>query len=329
MKRFDRFGRWRWPGRRLRIGAWLGLGAILASLPAGVADLGRDAWQAALRPAQQAAAIAADDGRELAARFQPPADVARLQQRIAELEAVNRRLQAELQLAARTDRDAHPSASADELRSTPLLQTSLLPARVLGWQAQTFLRGLPLVDVGRRHGAADGALVVDGPAATEESPTILLVDQGRDRHIAPGDCVLLGRRVWGKVLRVGPMTSTVQRANDAGFRDLVQLATVDQQRLRFGPQGVLVGVGQPLCRLERIDAAEPVAVGDAVYAADDGARSVPLLYGHIVRAEHMPGEAHWQLWVQLATEATMPSRLCVLRTELNPVRLAELRGEPR
>ena len=58
------------------------------------------------------------------------------------------------------------------------------------------------------------------------------------------------------------------RANDAGYRDLVQLAHPTGDRLRLGARGVLEGDGGRLCRLTRVAIGEPVEVGDLVFAAD-------------------------------------------------------------
>ncbi len=107
--------------------------------------------------------------------------------------------------------------TADERRTPSLLIPQLIPARVLGQQAQAFLLTHDLLDVGRSQGALPNSLVID------EVPQLL--DQGRDASVKPGRLVLAGSRVWGKVAEVGPHTCTVRRITDAGYRDLVQLAT--------------------------------------------------------------------------------------------------------
>ena len=96
--------------------------------------------------------------------------------------------------------------------------------------------------------------------------------------------MLAGSRVWGKVADVGPHTCTVRRITDAGYRDLVQLATSREGRLHFSARGVLVGAGERLCKIELVETTEPVAVGDLVFTADDGVLQSPLLYGKIVTA---------------------------------------------
>ncbi len=145
----------------------------------------------------------------------------------------------------------------------------LLPARVLGQQAQAFLLTHDLLDVGRSQGAVPNALVIDEP--------LPIVDQGRDASVKAGRLVLAGNRIWGKVAEVGPHTCTVRRITDSSYRDLVQLATPRGDRLQFSARGVLVGSGQRLCRIELVDATEPVAVGDLVFTADDGVLTSPLL----------------------------------------------------
>ena len=133
-----------------------------------------------------------------------------------------------------------------------------------------------------------------------------LLDQGRDASLKPGRLVLAGSRVWGKVADVGPHTCTVRRITDAGYRDLVQLATSREGRLHFSARGVLVGAGRRLCKIELVETTEPVAVGDLVFTADDGVLQSPLLYGKIVKVDRKPADPHWQIWMEPAVNPSAP-----------------------
>ena len=197
-----------------------------------------------------------------------------------------------------------------------LLLPQLLPARILGQQAQAFLLTHDLLDVGRSQGAQPNSLVLD-----DSTP---IIDQGRDAAVQTGRLVLAGNRIWGKVAEVGPHTCTVRRITDPAYRDLVQLATPRDGRLQFSARGVLVGAGQRLCKIELVDATEPVAVGDLVFTADDGVLTSPLLYGKVCKSIASPaipiGKSGWN---RPSNQIRLPPRVAILKLELNPARVAE------
>ena len=156
-----------------------------------------------------------------------------------------------------------------------------------------------------RTASRRSALVVENSLASAEPQ---LLDQGRDAGIAPGGMVLAGARIWGKITAVGPHTSTVQRVTDSGYRDLVQLASQRDGRLHFAARGMLVGHGERLCKVELVEASEPITVGDLVFSADDGVLDVPLLYGRIARLERKPAAGQWEIWMEPALPVSAPPR---------------------
>ncbi len=301
MANFDR-SRPKW---RITPSAALLAGVLLAAmglsfLPPNLVQSLRAAWREALFPTQRTV-IAASNVATVAwaklpfARNTLPDNQS--QQKIAELSEQLDRLKTQLLLQGATA-DSSGSAGDGEDEAAPLLRPQLIPAHVLGQQAQAFLLAHDLLDVGRSQGAQPNALVID------DAPP--LIDQGRDASIQAGRLVLAGNRVWGKVAEVGPHTCTVRRITDSSYRDLVQLATPRDGRLQFSVRGVLVGAGQHLCKIELVCATEPVAVGDLVFTADDGVLSSPLLYGKVVRVDRKPGDAHWQIWMEPAVKPTSP-----------------------
>ncbi len=163
-----------------------------------------------------------------------------------------------------------------------------------------------------------GAMVVDG----ENFTGIAMIDVGRDERLEPDRLAIAGRRVWGKLASVGPLTSVVRLTTDPGYRDLVELAHRDGDRLQVSARGVLVGNGEKQCRIEMVDATAAVAVDDEVYTATDGAAPGPLLYGRIAKAEHIAGQPHWRLWLEPALGDREPRSVAVLRMDVNPARLA-------
>jgi cell shape-determining protein MreC len=321
----DRRASWNSPAVQLAVVLAIALALRFAPQPMGQAA--RDYWREALRPGQIVLRGASDLVSTGFGKLRPaqtaPADA----DQIAGLNEQVRKLQAELLMKQRT-----PNASDSDFSSDPpkLLVTQTIAASVLGRQSKAYLQSREMLDVGRTSGVAAKSLVVDSPARgtkdNPKSPTddIALLDQGRDARVQAGRFVLAGRRIWGKVADVGLHTCTVQRITDAGYRDLVQLASRQDGRLQFAARGVLVGKGEAFCKIELVEATSPVMAGDLVYTVSDGALDTPLLYGRVARIERKPGAAHWEIWMEPAVSlAAPPERVAVLKTELNPSRFAE------
>jgi len=273
-----------------------------------------------LRPGQVAVGRVREEGRRGATwvrrHFATAAQLQRIEDRNAELEAENRRLAAQLALAE----SRLPPSRADEEADRRLLVAGGVKARVLGHAARGFLASQHVVDAGSRASVRPEALIV------EDLPG--LIDQGDNVALASEQLVLSRGRVWGKVVEVGPQTSTVRRVTEPGYRDLVRLATPSDEggEVRWGPQGIVEGAGEPLARVRLIEVTEPVALGDLVYTAGaKGLLAEPLLYGRIVRLERPVGAAHWEIWMEPAVASNEPETVVVLRTEINPTRLGSLR----
>ncbi len=289
----------------------------------------RDSWNTILLPSQRACAGGLDLARgavdRVAAWF---ADGERLAATTAELEALqakNQRLAAQLEAARVQVAEARTAVPSDGT-SAPLLRIETTHARVLGRQAQSFLRGQCLLDLGSRKGAASGAFVIDASGGDDGAPPV--IDAGGDLALSAGGVVLAGRRIWGRLAAVGVHTSTVERITDRGYRDTVRIAhAIQSEQSRLGPRGMLVGNGEPLCRIELVATTEPIALGDLVLAAEDGMLDEPLIYGHVSRVEQPAAGGHWQIWMTPAVGSEPPRNVAVLRFELNPVRIANA-GSP-
>jgi cell shape-determining protein MreC len=239
-------------------------------------------------------------------------EISRLRERNEDLEtALDLALAREESL--KTDYAQSPAAAA------PLVRAELVQARVLGPQARSFLQRRELLDVGGQAELAPGSLVFAG------SPAVL--DQGRNAGLQADDVALAGRRVAGKLIDVAAQTSSMQRVTELGYRDLVQLAHANGERLRLGAKGVLEGRGEPLCRIGLIEITEPVSAGDLVLAAGDG--SSGAVYGRVARVERRASDAHWQIWMAPAVGRDLPDQVSVLRLRLNPERVAEAPNKRR
>ena len=294
----------------------LAVAVVLAVLPSRATDTLRDAVARALRPGQSAASELREQGSRasdrLKSHFQTASRLVETEQELQRLRRVNHELDAALTAARNqsTERPEHDEDAADTL-----LRARCVAARVLGRQARTFLGRRGLLDVGSEEHIDPEALVVDLPP---------LIDQGSDTklgdaQLGDGQLILADRRIWGKIARTGRNTSTVQTVVEPGYCDLVALGTLD------GPQGILEGTGEPLPRIRLVEVTEAVSLGDLVYTvAGKGVFPTPLLYGRIVELKRPVGAAHWEIRMQPAV-VEEPDRVAVVRTELNPVRVAQRR----
>jgi cell shape-determining protein MreC len=253
--------------------------------------------------------------------FDTVAQLTEAERNLDRLRSENDRLSAQLEEFETRQSDLERESVSDA--EDRLLTLQCIWARVLGQQARAFLQqNLPL-DVGSRAGVQSDALVI-------ASPEGLLIDRGRAAELQSGQFVLSRGQVWGKIVEVGPYTSTVRTVTEPGYRDLIRLATPDAEGrpTRWGPEGILEGSGERLARIRLVEVTEPVSVGDLVFtAAGKGVLPKPLLYGRVVRVERPTGASHWDIWMESALGEHGPRRVAVLRIQLNPSRVAERSSE--
>lgn len=294
---------------------------VLFVLPADIGDAIRTTVHDTARPG--IAAVGAVGSTLVAARDQL-FDRSELEFRVAELEAA---------LAAAELRSRAAALQTTRSEAPPLVESDLLPARILGTEAAEAWRAGTLVDVGLGDGVREdtAVLAAEGP----------LVDRGRDADVLTGDTLiatsLAGRTLVGRLRVVGRWTSIVQPVTDADFRIRVQLAHDSERGLVLGPTGILRGTGEPVCRLDFVGSTESVLEGDDVYALLDRQRlddlpgtdlddpvddeNVERLYvGRVSRAELPSGAPHWEIDVT-PSEPTRPGRVAILRRRLDPDRL--------
>jgi len=291
------------------------LAVVLMLLPAPWTAAIQGHAAALLRPGQVGVLSVREHGRRIVERARSHFDTARklaeAEQERDRLAEESRRLAAELAVAG--TQPSRREQAPNQGDSRRLLNVRWVKARVLGQLARAFLGRQHLVDVGSESGVPPDALVIEAPPG--------LIDQGGEVGVAAGQLVLDAGRVWGKVVRVGRLTSVVRTMTEPGYRDLVCLGEA-------GPQGILEGTGEPLARVRLVEVTEPVAVGDAVYsAAGKGFLAEPLLCGRIVRLERPVGAAHWEIWMEPAVDPHRTDEVAVLRIEVDPLRVAAAREE--
>lgn len=269
------------------LAAAVAVAVLLAALPPSwLAPV--QGWALALLcPGQRAAVAVVDFGHRLNNRlvshFGNAAELAAARREAERLADANRLLTRRLE--ALRSRIADADAERPEA-DRALLRLGGIEARVLGQQARGYLARQKLLDMGSLHGVEPGALVLDGAA---------ILDRGGEHGVQPGYLVLDTGRVWGRVIRTGPNTAVVRIVTAAGFRDVVRL------RSSRGPEGILEGTGQPLCRIRMIATTEPAAPGDDVFAASLAGLDAPAPhYGVIERVEQAVGAAHWDIWMRPA-----------------------------
>ena len=224
---------------------------------------------------------------------------------VEHLRAHNRQLEAAL-LASRWE--GSPRESSGQLEHDPLVSADLVLARVLGRQAQGILARHDLLNAGSKHGIAAHDWVVDAP---------LSIDRGLPAGVRPGNLVLCGRSIWGRIVSVNDYCGTVKRLTDKGYSDLVQLVTYSQGQYRQGPQGIIEGSGAAECSIRLIAAADSVNVGDLVVSAGhEGLLRDRLLCGKVTHAHLATGASHWEVRMLPAIGRETPDVVGIIRGQV-------------
>jgi len=245
------------------------------------------------------------------------AEVARLTE---ELETVNERYRSlQIRMARLAERALPERNVFDEIaQSDRLIVPSLIEVAVLGDTIAEQWRAGKLIDQGAKSGIRENELVL-----SSRKPLKPLIDVGEDANVSVEDALLLGRCAIGKVEHVGRWTSSIQLVTDAQYRGRAQLIRKSSDGFTFAAQGMLKGQGGALCRLDNIPAEASVRVGDEVYTAErSGILPTPLYYGRVVEATLGRDDREWTVIVK---PVPLPSHLTtvqVLRTTINPERLA-------
>lgn len=300
------------------------LGVGFYFIPDPVAESVRGTMADILRPGHEAIRLVKESTRinffadRIAANPDDAGEVRRLTDALAIEQERNRAIQVRLaQLAERHSTDGPISSALS--KSTRLILPSLIEVAVLGDSFAEQWRSGKLLDQGSKNGLREHELVL----STRKSKKPL-IDLGDDAEISTGDSLLLGRCVIGKIEHVGRWTSTFQLVTDVHYRGRAQLIReTSEGQFVFEAQGILKGQGDALCKLDGIPAENSVHIHDAVYTADrDGILPLPMYYGEVVEATLGTDDREWTILVK---PAPLPSRLTtvhVIRTTVNPERLA-------
>lgn len=218
-------------------------------------------------------------------------------------------------LADKLQRNEQPSPLAGTA-GEPLIVSELVAAHVLGDEAAALWRVGRLLNVGA-DAAQESAWVL-----SDDHP---LLDQGESSGFAPEQPVYAGRRVIGKIHRVGRWTSTFLPLTDSRYRGGAQLVRETDEGPVFGATGILKGTGGATCLLERIPPTAPVSIGDSVYTGgSDDLLPIPMYYGTVVAAEQLDGSREWRIEVEPAVDPAHVRAVQILRAKMNPIRAQEI-----
>lgn len=296
-------------------------GAGMYFAPDSVATTFRTMIADALRPGHEAVRVGLASIRGHFPGVQADdAAFARLEDELESARELNRALSIRLaQINERklTDKEISP-AMLRTMSSNRLIVPSIVDVAVLGDTVAEAWRAGKYIDRGASHGLRENELVLSTRKSTRP-----LIDFGDDAEISVEDPLLLGRCVIGKIENVGKWTSTFQLVTDSKYRGRAQVIRETESGFVFEAQGILKGQGEPLCKLEGIPAGKSVRANDSVFTADrDGILPTPLYYGHVVEAILGPDDREWTISVKPASLPDQLTTVQVLRTAVNPERLA-------
>ncbi len=236
-------------------------------------------------------------------------DVTDLQNALLENELQRRQLLIENARLHNELRSSREQSAAGIFDIVPLVNFVAVKANILSHTGLSGnVRGL-IVDAGRASQLKPSDLLVDGSG--------ILLDQGKQQGIAAGQRVVNGMTVVGRITETSQWVALVQPVSHEEFSAAVQLVRNSPQGAAFGAEGLLVGIGNGLCRVSGVAYTEAVSVGDEVFSADiNGINGPRLYYGKVVRAEFSAG-GEWDVQVKPAVDHRSLDQVAVVQPTVN------------
>ncbi len=246
-------------------------------------------------------------------------DVSDLQNALLENELQRRQLLIENARLHNELRRRREQSAAGTFDIDPLVTFVAVPANILSHSGLSGNVRELIVDAGRASQLKPSDLLVDGSG--------ILLDQGKQQGIEAGQRVVSGMTVVGRIKEVSQWVALVQPVAHENFSAAVQLVRNSPQGAAFGAEGLLVGIGNGLCRVSGIAYTEAVSVGDEVFSADiNGINGPRLYYGKVVRAEFSAG-GEWDVQVKPAVDHHMLDQVAVVQPSVNTSR-SRISSEP-
>ncbi len=236
-------------------------------------------------------------------------DVTDLQNALLENELQRRQLVIENARLHNELRRSREQSAAGAFDIVPLVNFVAVKANILSHSGLSGnVRNL-IVDAGTTSQLKPSDLLVDGSG--------ILLDQGRQQGIDAGQRVVNGMTVIGRIKEASQWVALVQPVSHQDFSSAVQLVRNSSQGAAFGAEGLLVGIGNGLCRVSGVAYTESVSVGDEVFSADiNGINGPRLYYGRVVRAEFSAG-GEWDVQVKPAVDHRMLDQVAVVQPSVN------------
>lgn len=193
-----------------------------------------------------------------------------------------------------------------------LLKFDTVPAQIVSQKGTPEVLKAALIDAGKSAGLRPSQLVI-----SNSSP---LLDKGLDMKIAPGQPVVTGSVIVGRIQKTAAWVSSLQLVTDADFSSAVEIIRDSEFTSEFPTIGLLRGSGDRHCRVDSVPYTAAVSVGDDVFSADLNGLNGPRLYfGKVSKADFSAG-GEWNIEVTPAINGRHLSDVSVVRSELNPAR---------
>lgn len=203
-----------------------------------------------------------------------------------------------------------PSQSEHLERS--LLQFDTVPAQIVSQKGTPEVLKAALIDAGESAGLRPSQLVI-----SNSNP---LLDKGLDMQIAPGQPVVTGSVIVGRIQKTAAWVSSLQLVTDEDFSAAVEIIRDSEFTSEFPTIGLLRGSGQRHCRIDSVPYTAAVSVGDDVFSADLNGLNGPRLYfGKVTKAEFSAG-GEWNIEVTPAINGRQIRDVSVVRSQLRTAR---------
>ncbi len=292
---------------------------LISMIPASWQSSARAMLLDAIQPVQLAKQWAINQYHQLSTTDQLA--VAQLQQKLQHQRDNYQLLlrQKELQLVSalnkKSDRQDAKLSPFNMLKSQSWAQTEVIRAEVLSGSQRKFLHRQLLIESSQKTASQIDQLVLL-PANHDDS---LVIDHGEVSGLTGNLPVFAGQCIVGSLMDVGQQVSRVRLVIDPEYRGRARILRKLNEGLAYGPEGVLEGTGEELCKLRYIGKAESVRVGDDVYTADPTtSSSAPMYYGRIEKVDLQPNSHEWTVWVRPGFDLNELNSVQILKHSFTP-----------
>ncbi|MDG2388823.1 MAG: rod shape-determining protein MreC [Planctomycetaceae bacterium] len=232
----------------------------------------------------------------------------------------------ELQLISalneKSDRQNAIQSSFNVLQDQSWVQTEVVRAEVLSVSQLKYLHRQLLIESSLDNKSQTDQLVLQASTKNRnpgEQIDSLIIDRGEFSGLGGSFPVFAGQCIVGSLTDVGRQISRVRLVTDPEYRGRARILRKLNEGLAYGPEGVLEGTGDELCKLRYIGKTESVRVGDEVYTADPTtSSSAPLYYGRVEKVDLQPNSHEWTVWVRPGFDLNELNTVQILKHSFTP-----------